>query len=66
MRVLCFRARLPAFVFEDEVVVAVDVGAGREAAATLARIVVRFLPVVGACGVRQELYVSLQVSRVPF
>jgi hypothetical protein len=47
-------------------VVAVDVGAGREAAATLARIVVRFLPVVGACGVRQELYVSLQVSRVPF
>jgi len=33
--------------------------AGREAAATLARIVVRFLPFVGACDARQELVLDV-------
>ena len=55
----CLRARLPAFVFADEVVAVVAVVAGREAAATLARIVVRFLPFVGACGIRQELILDV-------
>ncbi|KAG9665342.1 hypothetical protein KCU64_g10, partial [Aureobasidium melanogenum] len=49
MRESCFNARLPAFVFADEVWTLGAVVAGREAAATLARIVVRFLPFVGAC-----------------
>ncbi|KAG9711324.1 hypothetical protein KCU69_g61, partial [Aureobasidium melanogenum] len=49
IRVSCFSARLPAFVFADEVLTSGAVVAGREAAATLARIVVRFLPLVGAC-----------------
>jgi len=64
--VSCLRARLPAFVFADEVVAVVAVVAGREAAATLARIVVRFLPSVGACDIRQELFTTVQTCRVPF
>jgi hypothetical protein len=66
MRVSCLRARLPALLIEDEVVELVAVVAGREAAATLARIVVRFLPVVGACGLRQIMVFGVQKCRVPF
>ena len=61
----CLRARLPAFVFADEVVAVVAVDAGREAAATLARIVVRFLPFVGACGMRQMRTIDVYTCRVP-
>ncbi|KAH0181778.1 hypothetical protein KCU82_g57, partial [Aureobasidium melanogenum] len=49
MRESCFNARFPALVFADEVLTSGAAVAGREAAATLARIVVRFLPLVGAC-----------------
>lgn len=59
----CLRALLLAFVCEDEVVVEDGVGAGREAAATLARIVVRFLPFVGACGVLGANYRRIDMSR---
>lgn len=50
MSVSCLSARFPAFVFEEDVVMLGDVVAGRVAAATLARMVVRFLPGVGALG----------------
>ncbi|KAG9956420.1 hypothetical protein KCU60_g57, partial [Aureobasidium melanogenum] len=60
MRESCFNARFPALVFADEVLTSGAAVAGREAAATLARIVVRFLPLVGACKTSEAVYLVCQ------